>query len=225
METRFLLRLRDHHVLFGLVIWATLVLPSPSISVRSCSFPAMFNFGDSNSDTGGPVCSFWTSPLPKWRDLFPHPIRTLLWWASSNWLHRYFLCNFSLLLKPLSLSSPTLQNDVMFLFLFLFLFSLCYNVMVVFSILEDISYYVRCRKGFGKLEKRNSFWILLASDLKLCCMWLHFMKDLDPPKLSLPSWKTGQKFSFCMHSLVKNNMLNMPKVLGSVLQSHTKHVD
>ncbi|XP_021833578.1 GDSL esterase/lipase At3g26430-like [Prunus avium] len=73
METRFLLRLRDHHVLFGLVIWATLVLPSLSISVRSCSFPAMFNFGDSNSDTGGLSAAFGQAPYPNGETYFHTP--------------------------------------------------------------------------------------------------------------------------------------------------------
>ncbi|BFG16341.1 hypothetical protein CerSpe_026150 [Prunus speciosa] len=73
METRFLLRLRDHHVLFGLVIWATLVLPSRSISVRSCSFPAMFNFGDSNSDTGGLSAAFGQAPYPNGETYFHTP--------------------------------------------------------------------------------------------------------------------------------------------------------
>ncbi|ONI30360.1 hypothetical protein PRUPE_1G246600 [Prunus persica] len=73
METRFLLRLRDHHVLFGLVIWATLVLPSLSISVRSCSFPAMFNFGDSNSDTGGLSAAFGQAPYPNGETYFRTP--------------------------------------------------------------------------------------------------------------------------------------------------------
>lgn len=223
METRFLLRLRDHHVLFGLVIWATLVLPSLSISVRSCSFPAMFNFGDSNSDTGGLSAAFGQAPYPNGETYFRTPSGR---YSDGRLLIDFIGTSSATSLCSLNLSlSHSLHQLYKTMSCFCFCFCLPFAIMLWSFSQFSRTYPIRCRKGFGKLEKRNSFLILLASDLKLCCMWLHFMKDLDPPILSLPSWKTGQKFSLCMRSLVKNNMPNMPKVLGSVLRSYTKHGD
>ncbi|KAK6252460.1 hypothetical protein QUC31_014180 [Theobroma cacao] len=39
-------------------------LPCPSTSLSPCSFPAIFNFGDSNSDTGGLSVAFRSTPPP-----------------------------------------------------------------------------------------------------------------------------------------------------------------
>lgn len=61
-----------HHVLLGLVIWATL-LPSPCICIGPCSFPAIFNFGDSNSDTGGLSAAFGQAPYPNGETYFHVP--------------------------------------------------------------------------------------------------------------------------------------------------------
>ncbi|KAL5552785.1 hypothetical protein UlMin_040186 [Ulmus minor] len=57
--------------LFGVVTWAILVLPSGSIS--SCKFPAIFNFGDSNSDTGGLSAAFGQAPFPNGLTYFHTP--------------------------------------------------------------------------------------------------------------------------------------------------------
>lgn len=67
MEPQFV-----RHVAFGLVIWATM-LPSRSTGLRSCSFPAIFNFGDSNSDTGGLSAAFGQAPYPNGETFFRTP--------------------------------------------------------------------------------------------------------------------------------------------------------
>ncbi|KAF7839890.1 GDSL esterase/lipase [Senna tora] len=49
-------------------IWTTLILLLPTSTISSvasdCSFPAIFNFGDSNSDTGGLSAAFGQAPPP-----------------------------------------------------------------------------------------------------------------------------------------------------------------
>ncbi|KAK9934623.1 hypothetical protein M0R45_021760 [Rubus argutus] len=67
MEPQFV-----RHVAFGLVIWATMLL-SRSTGLRSCSFPAIFNFGDSNSDTGGLSAAFGQAPYPNGETFFRTP--------------------------------------------------------------------------------------------------------------------------------------------------------
>lgn len=67
METQFL-----RHVAFGVVIWATLLL-YPSTCSKPCSFPAIFNFGDSNSDTGGLSATFGQAPYPNGETYFRTP--------------------------------------------------------------------------------------------------------------------------------------------------------
>lgn len=67
MEPQFV-----RHVAFGLVIWATMLL-SRSTCLRSCSFPAIFNFGDSNSDTGGLSAAFGQAPYPNGETFFRTP--------------------------------------------------------------------------------------------------------------------------------------------------------
>ncbi|XP_048440760.1 GDSL esterase/lipase At3g26430 isoform X2 [Pyrus x bretschneideri] len=81
-----------HHVLFGLVIWATL-LPSPGICTGPCSFPAIFNFGDSNSDTGGLSAAFGQAPYPNGETYFHVPSgrfsdgRLVIDFIGSNFSH------------------------------------------------------------------------------------------------------------------------------------------
>lgn len=67
MEPQFV-----RHVAFGLVIWATMLL-SRSTCLKSCSFPAIFNFGDSNSDTGGLSAAFGQAPYPNGETFFRTP--------------------------------------------------------------------------------------------------------------------------------------------------------
>lgn len=39
----------------------------------SCNFPAIYNFGDSNSDTGGSSAAFWPANDPKGETFFHRP--------------------------------------------------------------------------------------------------------------------------------------------------------
>lgn len=45
------------------------------------------------------VGSIWTSRSPTWRVLLPRPSRTVLWWTSCRWFHRYLLILQFLLLS------------------------------------------------------------------------------------------------------------------------------
>ncbi|XP_050374177.1 GDSL esterase/lipase At3g26430-like [Argentina anserina] len=67
MEIQF-----QRHVIFGAVIWATTLL-SPSTCSKPCYFPAIFNFGDSNSDTGGLSAAFGQAPYPNGETYFRTP--------------------------------------------------------------------------------------------------------------------------------------------------------
>ncbi|KAI9169142.1 hypothetical protein LWI28_007618 [Acer negundo] len=48
-------------------------LPSPLTSLPTCEFPAIFNLGDSNSDTGGLSAAFGQAPYPHGITHFHHP--------------------------------------------------------------------------------------------------------------------------------------------------------
>ncbi|KAA8533218.1 hypothetical protein F0562_033249 [Nyssa sinensis] len=56
----------------GVLISVTL-LPSTIFSSTSCNFPAIFNFGDSNSDTGGLSAAFGQAPPPNGETHFHTP--------------------------------------------------------------------------------------------------------------------------------------------------------
>lgn len=45
----------------------------PRVCSPSCSFPAIFNFGDSNSDTGGLSAAFGQAPYPNGQTFFHSP--------------------------------------------------------------------------------------------------------------------------------------------------------
>lgn len=49
------------------------MVTSPVIGARNCSFPAIFNFGDSNSDTGGLSAAFGQAPPPNGITFFHTP--------------------------------------------------------------------------------------------------------------------------------------------------------
>ncbi|TQD87938.1 hypothetical protein C1H46_026502 [Malus baccata] len=53
----------------------SLALISLVLASTSCKFPAVFNFGDSNSDTGGFSAVFWSGGSASWPVLFPPPGR------------------------------------------------------------------------------------------------------------------------------------------------------
>ncbi|KAL4586977.1 hypothetical protein LXL04_011625 [Taraxacum kok-saghyz] len=63
---------RKTHVLFLLVLLAT-QLVNVTISKSLCDFPAVFNFGDSNSDTGGLSAAFGQAPPPNGETFFHGP--------------------------------------------------------------------------------------------------------------------------------------------------------
>ncbi|XP_024990979.1 GDSL esterase/lipase At3g26430-like [Cynara cardunculus var. scolymus] len=56
-----------------LLISVTLLLPISIFSLPECNFPAIFNFGDSNSDTGGLSAMFGQAPPPNGETFFHSP--------------------------------------------------------------------------------------------------------------------------------------------------------
>ncbi|KAJ8762884.1 hypothetical protein K2173_023013 [Erythroxylum novogranatense] len=61
------------HLCASLVILASATLLSPTPASERCDFPAIFNFGDSNSDTGGLAAAFTPPNLPYGRTYFHMP--------------------------------------------------------------------------------------------------------------------------------------------------------
>ncbi|KAL4573972.1 hypothetical protein LXL04_020794 [Taraxacum kok-saghyz] len=59
--------------IYMLVISITLLLPISTFSLPDCNFPAVFNFGDSNSDTGGLSAMFGQAPPPNGETFFHSP--------------------------------------------------------------------------------------------------------------------------------------------------------
>lgn len=58
-------------LVFGLAAqWAAVKSDGGSLS---CGFPAIYNFGDSNSDTGGISAAFTEIPPPNGETFFGHP--------------------------------------------------------------------------------------------------------------------------------------------------------
>ncbi|KAJ4826956.1 hypothetical protein Tsubulata_040756 [Turnera subulata] len=72
MEAKYLRRF-----IFGVIIISTASISPPSLvystTTSACSFPAIFNFGDSNSDTGGISAAFGQAPTPNGQTFFHHP--------------------------------------------------------------------------------------------------------------------------------------------------------
>ncbi|KAJ4711000.1 GDSL esterase/lipase [Melia azedarach] len=66
MELRYYLK---HAILLAV----TLSISSSVTSVPTCKFPAIFNFGDSNSDTGGLSAAFGQAPFPNGETFFHSP--------------------------------------------------------------------------------------------------------------------------------------------------------
>ncbi|CAI0464661.1 unnamed protein product [Linum tenue] len=57
-----------------MMTYSLLLLPSSSTdSSSSCHFPALYNFGDSNSDTGSQSAVFGRLPPPNGRTFFGKP--------------------------------------------------------------------------------------------------------------------------------------------------------
>lgn len=60
-------------MLFGLTVVGLVGLPQVVLGRRSCNFPAIYNFGDSNSDTGGISAAFASLHPPNGETFFGHP--------------------------------------------------------------------------------------------------------------------------------------------------------
>ncbi|KAH6825273.1 GDSL-like Lipase/Acylhydrolase superfamily protein [Perilla frutescens var. hirtella] len=56
-----------------LIVIAIIFLPTSTLGSNSCNFPAIFNFGDSNSDTGGLAAAFGQPPPPYGQTFFHAP--------------------------------------------------------------------------------------------------------------------------------------------------------
>ncbi|KAG8383245.1 hypothetical protein BUALT_Bualt05G0164300 [Buddleja alternifolia] len=61
------------HFTLQALIFLVIFLPNPTFSSKSCNFPAIFNFGDSNSDTGGLSAAFGQAPPPNGESFFHAP--------------------------------------------------------------------------------------------------------------------------------------------------------
>ncbi|CAE6067695.1 unnamed protein product [Arabidopsis arenosa] len=64
--------METNHLLIKFVILASCLI-HPRVCSPSCYFPAIFNFGDSNSDTGGLSAAFGQAPYPNGRTFFHSP--------------------------------------------------------------------------------------------------------------------------------------------------------
>jgi hypothetical protein len=58
---------------FGLMVVGLVGLPQVVLGGRRCNFPAIYNFGDSNSDTGGISAAFAALHPPNGETFFGHP--------------------------------------------------------------------------------------------------------------------------------------------------------
>lgn len=56
-----------------LVSWVLSVLGEEKIGLSPCNFPAIYNFGDSNSDTGGNSAALYPSGPPSGETFFHEP--------------------------------------------------------------------------------------------------------------------------------------------------------
>ncbi|KAA8538463.1 hypothetical protein F0562_027991 [Nyssa sinensis] len=61
-----------HLSCFCILVWCGTVL-NPVFALENCEFPAIFNFGDSNSDTGGLAAAFNWTPTPFGETFFHRP--------------------------------------------------------------------------------------------------------------------------------------------------------
>jgi hypothetical protein len=53
-----------HMPLVSLIVVILCTTTSPIFATKGCNFPAIFNFGASNADTGGLAAAFQALPLP-----------------------------------------------------------------------------------------------------------------------------------------------------------------
>ncbi|KAM5564222.1 esterase-like [Rosa sericea] len=59
---------------YMLLLHITSITVSPALALEDCEFPAIFNFGDSNSDTGGFAASIYPPPTPYGETYFHMPV-------------------------------------------------------------------------------------------------------------------------------------------------------
>lgn len=87
------------------------LLPSSSSSSAPCNFPAIFNFGDSNSDTGGLSAAFGQAPAPNGETYFHAPAgrycdgRLLIDFIGNIFYSEFSFCSSSILLDMVLLAS------------------------------------------------------------------------------------------------------------------------
>lgn len=61
------------HLFVKILLFSAFVLSAAYAAARTCDFPAIFNFGDSNSDTGGLSAAFGQVGPPSGETYFRHP--------------------------------------------------------------------------------------------------------------------------------------------------------
>lgn len=57
----------------GLTVFLVLSIKAATLTLPQCEFPAIYNFGDSNSDTGGIAAAFQPMPSPYGQSFFHKP--------------------------------------------------------------------------------------------------------------------------------------------------------
>ncbi|XP_027333250.1 esterase-like [Abrus precatorius] len=73
MEFPSLTKFHIPHVSFFVVLSIATIVVNPVFATRECAFPAIFNFGDSNSDTGGLAASILAPTPPYGETYFRRP--------------------------------------------------------------------------------------------------------------------------------------------------------
>ncbi|GFP97512.1 GDSL esterase/lipase at3g26430 [Phtheirospermum japonicum] len=61
------------HITLQALVILEILFPTPILCLNNCNFPAIFNFGDSNSDTGGLSAAFGQAPSPNGQTYFHAP--------------------------------------------------------------------------------------------------------------------------------------------------------
>ena len=68
--------MKSHHLkmitIWLLLMFVTFLLPISMLALPECNFPAIFNFGDSNSDTGTLAAMYGQLPFPYGETYFHH---------------------------------------------------------------------------------------------------------------------------------------------------------
>lgn len=56
------------------IVLSSIFILSPALALTNCSFPAIFNFGDSNTDTGADSAAFSLITPPNGETFFHKPV-------------------------------------------------------------------------------------------------------------------------------------------------------